>query len=45
VMELVVRRHPLAWNVLYGLLAEARLARPSVTRLPSAEKEAQDSAH
>jgi hypothetical protein len=44
VMELVVRRHPLAWNVLYALLAEARLARPSVTRLRSEENEAQDSA-
>ncbi len=35
VMELVVRRDPLAWSALYALLAEARDAQPSVTGLPS----------
>jgi len=35
VMELVVRRDPLAWSALYALLAEARDAQPSITGLPS----------
>jgi len=35
VMELVVRRDPLAWSALYGLLAEARDAQPSLTGLAS----------
>jgi hypothetical protein len=35
VMELVVRRDPLAWSALYALLAEARDAQPSMTGLPS----------
>ena len=30
VMELVVRREPLAWNALQALLAEARQANPSI---------------
>lgn len=35
VMEMVVRRHPLASSVLYALLAEARDAQSSITGLPS----------
>ena len=35
VMELVVRRDPLAWSGLYALLAEARDAQQSMTGLPS----------
>jgi hypothetical protein len=35
VMELVVRRDPLAWSALYALLAEARDAQPSIVGLPS----------
>jgi hypothetical protein len=35
VMELVVRRHPLARSALYALLAEARDAQPSITGLPT----------
>jgi hypothetical protein len=35
VMELVVRRHPLAWSALCALLAEARDAQPSITGLLS----------
>jgi hypothetical protein len=35
VMELVVRREPLAWSAFYALLAEARDAQPSSTGLAS----------
>jgi hypothetical protein len=35
VMELIVRRQPLAWSALYALLAEARDAQPSISGLPS----------
>jgi hypothetical protein len=35
VMELVVRRDPLAWSALSALLAEARDAQLSITGLPS----------
>ena len=35
VMELVVRRDPLAWSALYALSAEARDAQPSITGLPT----------
>jgi len=35
VMELVVRRDPLAWRAFYALLAEARDAQPTITGLPS----------
>jgi hypothetical protein len=35
VIELVVRRDPLAWSALYALLAEARDAQLGITGLPS----------
>ena len=35
VMELIVRRHPMAWSALYALLEEARDARSSIAGLRS----------
>lgn len=35
VMELIIRRDPLAWSALHALVAEARDAQPSIKGLPS----------